>query len=91
MKFLQTSEGRLHIGRIAGILYVVGSLPGCIRVPVLEQLCLMRAIFIAGWWLSYGEKRPACTLSEMARPLGIIGVILMLLGLAGQFYFVGHR
>jgi len=88
MKFFQTSEGRLHVGRIAGLVYVVGLVPGCRE---LEPLCLMRIIFTAGWWLSFGEKRPAHTLSEMVHPIGIIGVILILLGIAGQFYFVGHR
>ena len=91
MKFFQTSEGRPHIGRIAGLLFVVALVPGCIEVPVLEPLCLMRIICTAGWWLSFGEKRPARTLSEMVHPLGINGVILILLGTAGQFYFVGHR
>jgi len=91
MKFFQTSEGRPHIGRIAGLLYVVALVPGCREFLVVEPLCLMRIIFTAGWWLSFGEKRPAHTLSEMVHPIGIIGVILILLGIAGQFYFVGHR
>jgi len=91
MKFFQTSEGRPHIGRIAGLLYVVPLVPGCREFLVVEPVCLMRIIFTAGWWLSFGEKRPAHTLSEMVHPIGIIGVILILLGIAGQFYFVGHR
>jgi len=89
MKFFQTSEGRLHTGRIAGLILVVGLVPGCLEV--VDPLCLMRIVFTAGWWLSFGEKRPAHTLSEMVHPIGIIGVILILLGIAGQFYFVGHR
>ena len=91
MKFFQTSKGRPHIGRIAGLLYVVALVPGCREFLVVEPLCFMRIIFTAGWWLSFGEKRPAHTLSEMVHPIGIIGVILILLGIAGQFYFVGHR
>jgi hypothetical protein len=51
----------------------------------------VRIIFTAGWWLSFGEKRPAHTLSEMAHPVRAIGFILILLGIAGQFYFVAHR
>ena len=91
MKFFQTSKGRPHIGRIAGLLYVVALVPGCREFLVVEPLCLMRIIFTAGWWLSFGEKRPAHTLSEMVHPIGIIGVTLILLGIAGEFYFVGHR
>jgi hypothetical protein len=91
MKFFQTSEGRLHTGRIAGLCYVVGLLPGCIEVPALEPRCLMRVIFTAGWWLSFGEKRPARTPSELVHPLRIIGGILMVVGLAGQFYVARHR
>jgi hypothetical protein len=90
-KYFQTREGRLHIGRIAGLVYVVGLVPGCREFLVVEPLCLMRVIFTAGWWLSFDEKRPAHTLSEIVHPIKIIGVILILLGIAGQFYFFGHR
>ena len=90
MKFFQTSEGRPHIGRIAGVLYVVGLLPGCRWFLVVEPVCLLRIIFAAGWWLAFGKKQPAHTLSEMVNPIGIIGLIPILLGLAGQ-YVVGHR
>jgi hypothetical protein len=78
MKFFQISEGRLHAGRIAGLLYVVALVPGCREVLVVEPLCLMRIIFTAGWWLSFGEKQPARSLSEMLHPLGIIGIALIL-------------
>jgi hypothetical protein len=91
MKFSQTSEGRLHAGRIAGLMYVVAVVPGCIMVPVPDPFCLMRIIFTAGWWVSFGHKRPARTLSEMAHPLGIIGAIMILLGIAGQFYFAWRQ
>ena len=90
MKFFQTSEGRLHTGRAAGLLYVLALVPGCREFLVVEPLCLVRIIFTAGWWLSFCDKRPARTLSEMAHPLGIIGVIMILLGIAGSFYFVGR-
>lgn len=87
MTFFETNEGRLHTGRIGGLIYILALLPGCFHVT--EPLCLMRIVFTAGWWLSFCDKRPAHTLSEMAHPLRIIGVILILLGIAGQFYFVG--
>ncbi len=91
VKFFQTSEGRPHVGRIAGLIYVVALVPGCREFLVVEPLCLARIIFTAGWWLSFAGKRPVFTLSEMIHPLGIIGAFLMVLGLAGQFYFAGHR
>ena len=91
MKFFQTSEGVPHIGRIAGLIYAVVLVPGCMEAPVLEPLCLMRIVFTAGWWLSFCGKRPARALAQMAHPLGMIGFTLILLGIAGQFYFVGHR
>lgn len=90
MKFFQNSEGRPHVGRIAGLLYVVALVPGCREFLVLEPLCLARISFTAGWWLSFGGKRSLFTLSEIVHPPGIIGAILMVLGLVGQFYFVGH-
>jgi hypothetical protein len=91
MKFFQTNEGRLHTGRIAGFLYVVALVPGCREFLVMEPLCWMRITFTAGWWLCCCDKRPPRTLSEMLHPLGILGIILIVLGIAGQFYFVGRR
>jgi hypothetical protein len=91
MEFVQTNEGRLHIGRIAGLIYILALVPGCREFLTLEPLCLARFIFTAGWWLCFTEKQPARTLSEIVRPRGIVGLILILVGIAGQFYFVGHR
>ncbi len=47
MKFFQTSEGRLHTNRIAGLLFVVSLVPRCRELLVVEPLCLMRIIFAA--------------------------------------------
>jgi hypothetical protein len=90
MKFLQNSDGLLHVGRIAGLVYLVSFLPSCREFPVVDPLCLMRMIFVAGWWLSFSAKRVPRTLRDM-RPLGIIGLVLILFGVAGQFYFAGRH
>lgn len=90
MKFFHTGEGRLHFGRIAGVVYVVALVPGCREFLMMEPLCVMRMVFTAGWWLSCCQKRPPHTLSEMFHPAGIVGIILILLGMAGQFYFTGR-
>lgn len=90
MRFFQTSEGRLHVGRIGGLLFSVAAAAGFREFPVVDPLCWMRTIFAAGWWLSFCEKRLPRTLSEM-RPLGIIGLVLILFGVAGEFYFVGRH
>jgi hypothetical protein len=84
--FFQTREGRLHTGRIAGALYVIVAAPGCIVSP--DRICFARITCIAGWWLCFGAKQSPRTLREMLHPLGMIGLILVVLGLAGQFYFV---
>jgi hypothetical protein len=100
MKFFLTSEGQPHIFRIGGLLSVIIAAiwcrecvaePAATRSALAEPLCFMNSIFAAGWWLVGGSKRPVRTWSEMAHPLRIIGVILILVSLAGQFYFPGHR
>ena len=90
MKFLETSEGRLHIGRIAGLIYAFSLVFGCIGSHVLEPHCLSRIVFTVGWWLAFCDKRPSRTFSDMRKPFGIAGGILIVLGLAGQFYFSGR-
>jgi hypothetical protein len=90
MKFFKTSEDRLHTGRIAGVIYVLALLPGCRYFLDVGPVCVMRIVFTAGWWLSFCDKQPARTISEMARPIRMIGIIALLLGIVGQFYFAGR-
>jgi hypothetical protein len=71
MKFFQTSEGRLHVGRIAGLVYVVGLVPGCRE---LEALCLMRIIFTAGWWLPLARSGPRTLCQKWSIPLELSGL-----------------
>jgi hypothetical protein len=59
-------------------------------VPVVDPLCLMRIVFAAGWWLFSCQKRPARTWREM-HPLGIIGLVLIVFGVGGQFYFAARH
>ena len=91
MKFFETSEGRPHIGRIAGLIYAFSLVFGCTGSHLLEPQCLARIIFTVGWWLAFCHKRPTRTLSELLNPFGIVGVILIVSGLAGQVYFSGPR
>lgn len=75
-EFFQTSEGSLHTGRIAGLLFAAGVAICLAKVLVMkmETICWMRIIFTVGWWSLFGVKRPARTLSDMAHPLGVIGL-----------------
>jgi hypothetical protein len=86
-RFFRTSEGRLHGNRIAGLGYIFIVVLECREFQVLEPSCLMWIIFTTGWWLSCCGKRSR----TLADPIGIIGGILILLGLAGLFYFVGRH
>ena len=87
--FFRTDEGRPHIGRICGLLYLVGFTPQCIEFR--DPYCFAGLTFIAGWWLCFGAKQAKRSYREMLHPIGIIGLILIVLGLAGQFYFVRRR
>jgi hypothetical protein len=88
MEFFRTTEGRVHTGRIAGLLYLLVAVLGCRNFLVLEPLCVEKVAFAAGWWLCFAGNRPARTLSEMANPRGILGTVLLLLGIAGQVMLV---
>jgi hypothetical protein len=59
--------------------------PECIHSH--NAYCFAGITFVAGWWLCFGTKQRRFYFREMFHPLGIIGLILLVLGLAGQFYF----
>lgn len=83
--FFHDSEDRLHVGRICGVLYVIGIAPGCLLFH--DAYCYAGIAVIAGWCLCFGAKQRKSTFREMFHPLGIVGIILIVLGVAGQFYF----
>ena len=92
MDFFRTSEGRLHAGRIAGIIYLVGLLPGCEFFRDIDRLCVMRIVSTVGWWFSFCDYTQPPTFAEMARhPRNLLGLIILVAGLIGQFYVIGRR
>jgi hypothetical protein len=96
-RVFRTSDGRLHGGRIAGLIYGFSVVLGCREFHGVEPYCLAQIMFVTGWWLSFcGKGSPALSGSvlrtyPLSTPIGItiIGTILIVLGIAGQFYFVG--
>jgi hypothetical protein len=90
MEFFKTDDGRLHGNRIAGVLYIIGFLPGCIW-GAIGPMCIMRLTFVAGWWLSFCDKRPVHRGAELRQGRRLIGIIVVLIGLIGSFYFIGHN
>jgi hypothetical protein len=90
-EFFRTSEGRLHIGRILGVLYVFG-LPLTCNFHLMQPRCGAGIVFTLGWWLSFCDKRGVQnSLSSLATPVRITGIVLILAGLAGQFYFASYH
>ena len=87
--FVKDGEGRLHVGRIAGVLYLIGIAPRCILSH--DAYCDANITFIAGWWLCFCTKQRRIYFREMFDPLGIVGLLLVALGLAGSFYFVAKH
>jgi hypothetical protein len=87
--FFQTSEGRLHAGRLAGVVYTVALLPGCYLFVYVDAMCVARIVFTVGWWLSFCDKRPAHTGSELlTNARRVLGIVLVVVGIVGQFYAI---
>lgn len=91
MTFFKTSEGRLHAGRLAGVLYLIGYLPG-VLLDGLTANNVARLTYTAGWWLSFCDKRPALGTEDLLKsPHRLVGVILILSGLVGTFYVLARN
>jgi hypothetical protein len=88
MEFFNTSEGRLHFARIAGVLYAVGLLVGCVESPRLDRRCIMRITYTAGWWLSFCDKGSTHAVSALVNVRRLCGILLVLIGLIGSFYLL---
>ena len=89
MEFFKTSEGRLHGLRIAGVIYIIGLLPGCwMMLSALDPMCVMRITYAAGWWLAFGDKRSPRAAGDLLTLRRLLGVVLVVLGLIGSFYFI---
>jgi len=86
MKFFETDQGKPHMGRITALIYTVALIPGCNYFQKMEARCYLRIAFSVGWWLSLGAKRPAYRMSDMLHPAGILGAVLVVVGLVGQYF-----
>jgi hypothetical protein len=90
--FYKTSDGRLHSGRIAGTLYIVGLLPGCGYFQHVDRLCVLRILATAGWWLSLCDQRQPRTFADLIwHPRRLVGFIIIIAALAGQYYVIGRH
>lgn len=87
MEVLKTAEGDVHRGRIAGVFLLIALVASCALNPTGMDMCAARATFTIGWWLAYCRKRTSRAISgTFATPVQSLGVILLFLGVAGQFY-----
>jgi hypothetical protein len=93
MDFFKTSDGRLHGGRVAGVLYIIGLLPNCLMALSSEPApkCIMQLTYTAGWWLAFCGKSPALAARDLLSLQRLLGVVLVALGLIGSFYVVGNK
>jgi hypothetical protein len=92
VEFFRTSDGRLHYARIGGALYVIG-LPWACNFHLMQPRCGATIVFVAGWWLSFCDKRGVHnTLSSLlATPVRITGIVMVMAGLAGIWYFTHYH
>ena len=91
MNFFKTSEGGPHAGRIAALIYIIALGPGCNYFRDVDTTCLLRIVSTVGWCLSFAAKRPVVTWADMLTPVRLIGLIMITVGLFGQFFVPGHR
>jgi hypothetical protein len=89
MEFFKTDKGELHRTRVVGVLIVVAFLTSCGLDLGAVDICAARAAFTIGWWLAFCGKRPVQEWSgTFATPLRSVGIVLVFLGVFGQFYVV---
>jgi hypothetical protein len=87
MDFFKDETGRLHAGRIVGVIYILALFPW-FTGKLLSPMGIARTVFTAGWWLTFCDKRPL-RFSELLTGVRLVaGVILTTGGLAAQFYLL---
>ena len=93
MEFFKTSEGRMHGTRVAGAIYTLALLPGCLTLwYAADPMCIMRLTYTLGWWLSFCDKRPAQSAGDLvSHSRRLLGIALVAVGLIGSFYVVRHQ
>jgi hypothetical protein len=97
MEFFETDEGKIHGGRLAGVIYLFGLAVGCDWSNFYES-CTLHLVFTIGWWLAFGAKHVPQSLRDTvdfsARPMQSVGLVLGALAIAAEsyyFWFVGHH
>jgi hypothetical protein len=86
MEFFKDNKQRLHGGRIAGVVYILGLVPwfgGDFLNDLLRPMSLARLRFMAGWWIAFCDKQQP-RLTQLFDARHFVGVILVVCGLAAQ-------
>jgi hypothetical protein len=92
MNFLNDDRDDLHGPRLAGLFYLVG---GALlfwfdysQHDIRARTWVPRLALIAGWWISFCDKRPAHSIVELLRsPRHAVGAAIAVIGLALGFYW----
>ena len=71
-----------------GVVYTVALLPGCYLFFDVDAMCVTRTLFTVGWWLSFCDKRPPYTGSELLTAWRARGIVFVVAGIVGQFYAI---
>jgi hypothetical protein len=97
MEFFKTDDGRVHAGRLAGVIYLFGLAVGCDWSEFYKS-CSLHLLFTMGWWLAFcGKHRPRTVRDAVdfsIRPIQSAGTVLGLLAIIAEsyyFWFVGHH
>jgi hypothetical protein len=92
MSFFRTADGRVHFLRIGAVLYTLAVLLGCGFNLHPDALCLTRLVSSVGWWIAFSAKElPTSSRDAILSLRGILGVALLLAGLAGNSYVLATR
>ena len=85
--FFQDTQGRLHGARIAGVIYAFGlviTFPALLRGTPELAVWACRGCFTLGWALAFCDKEVPRSLLQPFRIRHGIGLLLIVIGLAGQ-------
>jgi hypothetical protein len=90
MDFFKDDNGRLHGARIAGVIYILAVVHGLVEDWV-NPMWAVRIITTAGWCLAFCDKRPPRSSELLTGGRHVVGLVMLVAGIALQFYLLPNK